>query len=380
LPVLRAHTAVTEEQNSISVERGPAYTLAFVEFDSSGRLAKPAQLDLAIEEIQAIPKDQGALVVLFVHGWGHSAAVYDKHVIGFRDSLAGLSKNLVGWRVIGIYVGWPAKWLKGPFHALTFLDRNYVADRVAASCETREAFRHMQQAVVEARRDRDKKAAPVVAVAVGHSLGGKFLFVPMENRLDRESKNCEDGTPEPYPATLTKLLLFGDHVLLINPAQDVHDYEVFLSFAANHRDDDRGISIFSSEGDGVMRGYYRFGRTIRNLFSPRNWRHFYTESVGLGWKSEQVTHDLCLSKPPAAESSTCTRNEHVGCIQYGPAELRARTSDRSPFSLIRVDGRIIKGHSDIFNDTFRDFLIDYIADKQEGSCMAADPRDLAKIR
>ena len=86
-----------------SIDTSPLYSLAFIEFDDQGELWSPAQVSRALDVIQAanIARD-GAIVVVFVHGWNHNASLSEetsKHgnVLGFRRMLTASRR----WSSIG---------------------------------------------------------------------------------------------------------------------------------------------------------------------------------------------------------------------------------------------------------------------------------------
>jgi hypothetical protein len=179
---LETDSAAYEWVQNSSLEPHEDFSLSFIEFDAGGKPARDGQIESAMASIRKI-QDKGA-VVLFVHGWGHSADTRDPHVKGFRDVLSRLKGTLPNRTLVGIYVGWPARWVKGRLHFLTFWDRSKAAQSISRSDAVRDALRELQGVVEERRRAGDD----IVSVAVGHSLGGKFLFTPMEERLEGDRR------------------------------------------------------------------------------------------------------------------------------------------------------------------------------------------------
>lgn len=343
-------------------EPNGGYTLSFVEFDARGRPARDGQIETASESIRGLPAS-GSAVVLFVHGWGHSADARDSHVQGFRDALSGLARALPDRTVAGIYVSWPARWLKKPAHFLTFWDRSRVANRAGTADDVRDVLRQFGS-LVEEQRDAGKD---VVSVAVGHSLGGKFLFSPMEERLEGDTGECLPDSPDELP-------LFGDLVLLVNPAQDVHDFAAFTDYACSVPEATRPVVvILSSEGDGVVGRTFLIARTLRNIVTPWNWDHFRSESVGLGWYERQVTHTLRPrdGDDRDADGRDATCHSRASCdgrleqaappVPYGETVLRSCSSRQGPFIVVRVDARLVKDHSDMFNQPFLSFVRSFVA-------------------
>lgn len=336
-----------------SVEPHGDYTLAFVEFDGRGRPAHREQIESAAEAIRDVPAGGKSVVVLFVHGWGHSADALDTHVAGFRGTLAGLAQALPHRKVVGIYVGWPAKWLRGWPHYLTFWDRSRAAQRISRNddSEVIDILRDLQSIVKEQRRAN----TDVVSIAVGHSLGGKFLFTPMEECLEKDICEAPPESPQDLPP-------FGDIVLLVNPAQDVHDFEAFTEYEGKLPENTPPVvAIFSSDADGVVGRAFKAGRTLRNIVTPWNWDNFHGESTGLGKDPQQITHTLCLAEAGSPPSRSCDpgfREEPPKeVVRHGQVELRRHTGRQGPFIVTGVHGSIIGDHGDIFNETFRNFLV-----------------------
>lgn len=350
---------------SASLESNDLYTLAFLEFDSDGQSGE-RQVELATKAIrEALGRD--VVVVLFVHGWGHLADARDDHVVEFRKTLSKLAPQLPGRSLVGIYVSWRARWLRVPLHFLTYLDRSIVAQRLGGEdCTVRLTLEKLRGEVEERRRRGDK----VLSVAIGHSLGGQFLFSHMEECLDCDpDETCENTSAVCPPPSPQALPVFGDLVLLVNPAQDTEDFKVFRTYAKRHGHVRPVVVILSSEADHVIGTTYRLGRTIRNIFWYKYWNSsFVPETIGLGWDDRQVTHELCSTEEGVSEESVCGNNAdqqgHDLCRDYGCTTLWSRThcEQPGPFMLVRVEGRVVPGHGEMFNGPFVDFLRDFVAE------------------
>src|SRR5690606_20082683 len=113
------------------VSQRPAYTLHFVEFDDQGWLYPDVpemrkaheQLGRAIDDVRRrLDAGERVLLLVFVHGWKHSAAFDDRDVTRFRQMLADAAEldslqarvdtdpdaggRAVERSIVGIYVGW----------------------------------------------------------------------------------------------------------------------------------------------------------------------------------------------------------------------------------------------------------------------------------
>jgi hypothetical protein len=79
------------------------------------------------------------LVILYIHGWKHSASDNDYDFIRFSEQIDQLAReNTDKKQVLGVSVGWnatskipPFNWV--PFNNLTFWSKQTVADRIAQS-------------------------------------------------------------------------------------------------------------------------------------------------------------------------------------------------------------------------------------------------------
>jgi hypothetical protein len=179
-----------------------SYDLAALRLDDNGELMDPAELE-AIEDCiaRARSNPNGAVVVLFVHGWHHSADwrrtddTGDEHFRKFRTLLMALTlreaeryfggPNGSGRRVVGIYVGWNGdpldSWI--PASDLTtnfsFWNRYSVARRIGDGDPFRDALRRIVAATKgplppgTVASDLTVPTSPLVLM--GHSMGALIL-------------------------------------------------------------------------------------------------------------------------------------------------------------------------------------------------------------
>ena len=90
------------------------YLLGFVEFDDKGQLWDRAQMRKLLDRIAAESASQDVLMMVFVHGWKHSAKAGDENIKSFRRTLKRLSAMesqlavlaaIEPRKVVGIYLG-----------------------------------------------------------------------------------------------------------------------------------------------------------------------------------------------------------------------------------------------------------------------------------
>ena len=182
----------------VSPENDPTFDLAVVEFNDDGSLADAGQKRAVADCITAARRSNrnGALVVVFIHGWHHTArwdpsdGTGDNHFAGFRKILMGLTlreaersgpDGLAGRRVVGVYLAWqgdPASfgllretWLTH----LSFLNRYYTAKRIGDG----DALRMTISEIVDCTKAPPPREMPhqpeSPLTLVGHSMGALML-------------------------------------------------------------------------------------------------------------------------------------------------------------------------------------------------------------
>ena len=207
------------------------YRIAFIEFDDRGELFRRAQLTRAVEEIAtmkaAVPVGGHSIVALFVHGWKNNASESSGNVWGFRQVLAGISKqfNAKGMPptpVLGVYIGWRGAVLSPPvLKEFTFFDRHRKSQSLQGA--------HLVEAlirVMQAAKGAEYSDPSTSTVLIGHSFGGAVLETALTQTLvGMAAKARTTGTPMRWPATLT---------LFVNEAQEaIQSYQLIESFKEN---------------------------------------------------------------------------------------------------------------------------------------------------
>jgi hypothetical protein len=249
------------------VQLGPAnkppnhqsFDVAVIEFQDDGSFVDSAQLKAATDCIGAARESNrsGALVVLFIHGWHHSAkwdvgkyesswdaeADDDQHFRQFRRVLMGLAVREAerylppagGRRIVGIYLGWHGdpnswfgKWLSSTKYAthLSFYNRYKTAERVGAAGGLENALRSIVE--ITKRPHEDWPECPLVLA--GHSMGALVLEAAFLSLL-RESGDplVQILDSEDHPVSRRsgvevtlhgKRVAFPDVLLALNSAAD----------------------------------------------------------------------------------------------------------------------------------------------------------------
>ena len=78
----------THALQQLPARDGSRFLLGFIEFDDQGQLWDRKQMWAVLDKFAAESASKDLLMVVFVHGWKHSAAPYDPNIETFRSVLA----------------------------------------------------------------------------------------------------------------------------------------------------------------------------------------------------------------------------------------------------------------------------------------------------
>ena len=272
-----------------SFEHHTAYDLYSVEFDDQGWLAGTAsghipdatQMTLLIKGLNDLvqgrgsPKARPLSIVIYTHGWHHSAAPDDGNVIAFRRLLRAASdaerelclanrsdhpvnidsadastcsesesegESVEVWRkkrrVVGIYVGWRGDSVLGRYiEATSIWDRKLAAEAVALG-SVQEFFARMHAFYVEHEcHDHSERkkvdlshCADVRLLTVGHSFGGLITYRALAPRL---MFGIVETQSDEFDPRLRYAYGFGDLTVLINPAFEASRFEPLAEAASS---------------------------------------------------------------------------------------------------------------------------------------------------
>lgn len=294
------------ERVSVSTANSPdaGYDLQFIESDDQGWFWNPEQAVSALSTVQNATAEGDTLVLLFIHGWHHSAACYDDNVEAFKRVLQRLHDELKqpmyskampaakSMRIIGLYVGWRGRSLPGLIDYTTFWGRKSAARRVGDG-DLQEFMARLQR-IYNDHSDghvTEGKQKPFFGlVSIGHSFGGAVLLAAtsryFESQLQlanptsgflRTAPVIPTGTPAPTkspsakPAAINPPLRgFGDMVVLVNPAVESAAYERIniLSRGITYGSDQTPLLVtFSAENDGARNSWFKAGRIAGEFFT-----------------------------------------------------------------------------------------------------------------
>lgn len=409
----------------LTPEIASGYELHFVEFDDQGWLHPQdeasgeahKQLDVVMKRLRDKRDERRELsIVVYVHGWKHTAREDDSNVESFRRILESVRaiEDLSGKSardVIGIYVGWRGQSLElpEPLASVSFWDRKSTAQHVAQG-SVRELFARLtgfQRFHNAPERDADclpkpgldKPSCNVKMLLIGHSFGAWILYSAISQSLV-ESLSAQADTGEENP----KVSRFGDMVVLINAAFEGSRYESVNRAATRRYSRYQAPIIVSitSTGDQATRYAFPLGRAFSTVFQRPTSSPEQGEAISKtpGHIDRYITHEIELdsSPDPACAGWRPTKDlegealrrqlelnikaENAKGAEFfsrfgggmpvlrpgwtrrfcGGASLRhlngeaAKADANSPVWNIRADPSIIKDHGSIVDPAFTSFI------------------------
>lgn len=254
-------------------EQHANFDLYSIEFDDQGWLAEPpgeangTRLTTLINDLEAVVHAHRPLsIIIYTHGWHHSAAPDDTNVIAFRQLLEDASKvedlpyvqaqgNPCCFdkkrsgapsekrRIVGIYVGWRGDSAIGPvINEFSIWDRKHTAETVALG-SVQEFFARMHgfflahacHLIPDSSRRKKccERAADVRMLTIGHSFGGLITYRALAPRLmlgiTETTYTLGEENQQGFAYS------YGDLTVLINPAFEATRFEPLAEAAACRR-------------------------------------------------------------------------------------------------------------------------------------------------
>ena len=230
------------EARSLEYFSNPPFMVGIVEIDEQGN-ANPAQYAQTMAAITdsihgASLAGRKTTLVTFIHGWHHGCRTCDDNLTCFRRVLAELGKEATKSprprNIVGVYIGWRGRLFLGKADVISIWSRKSVAERIGKK-GGKEILTQLRNIWADADGD-------VTMVTVGHSLGGALLLSSVRYGLTGNVDNILRGGAGNYRivrasglrANVTdgmkaKRAGFGDLIVLMNPAIEAVQYEVFDS-------------------------------------------------------------------------------------------------------------------------------------------------------
>jgi hypothetical protein len=404
LPVEQPRSFVAGQANSYSLEdhayqvqddAGHFY-LGYVEFDDQGWYHDIRQQQGLLSWLRAqhasAPNRQ-FLLVTYAHGWKHNASAFDSDVDNFRKLLQTLAiqeqaaqrldPGHTARTVVGVYLGWRGESIKVPlFKELTFWTRKNAAERVGhRSAKDLLMLLNQFRAFSNGWCTSNILAGPheTQLVFIGHSFGGLLMYNALQTEItDRALRLNKAGDFRTAKS-------FGDFVLLINPAFEGASYEslwqagLMRTYSGNQRPI---MAIVTSDADWVTRVAFPAGRFYTFAQSAPHDGERDTVLYAIGHLERYRTHTLAASAaPPSKPQSQRSVTEAAATLTAIQSQKSAPTAPGEtlvfdhgiltrldnpkgipnfPYLSVYTDASMIRDHSDIWNDKFRDFMFEFV--------------------
>ena len=369
---------------------GTNYLLGFIEFDDQGQLWSRMQMHSVLDKVRQEAASHEMLMVVFVHGWKHSAAPGDKNINTFRGILARLS-DAEGYiakatgkpvrHLAGIYLGWRGGSVPVPYlEDLTFWDRKNTAQKVG----------YGGVAEVLSQLESIQATSKSWLAVLGHSFGGAVVHTAVVQNL--ENRFAQPAVPAGQESTVRG---FGSLIVLINPAFEANLFTPLsdMSVERGHYLDSQPpvMAVLTSEADDATGKAFPAGRWLSTLFENEHDRQRLnavtgqmetisehdTNIIAVGHFEPYRTHRL-YPKPQSEQkraelrtasaansvrmfmrSSSGWRDDAPGSvIPIGDVLMeRTKTSaGHNPYLVISVDKDLINSHNDIDDARVIEFI------------------------
>ena len=248
--------------------------VAYVEIDEQGYFQDRRQMEQALALVAAAGKPK--YVVVFVHGWFHSARPDDENVRRFKCALNNLQAidGNVHEDVVGLYVGWRGKsWRLPLIQYATFWERKNTSEEIGRGSLVEFLIR-LERVVKPAPSSLNK------LMLIGHSFGASVVFNAIGQTLmtrfllDAEKLAAAQEAPTHAQSRPGLVSGYGDLVVLVNPA--IEATRIMPFFSSMNEYTRKQVALFSSaqpprlvilssEGDWATRMTFPAARVFSTL-------------------------------------------------------------------------------------------------------------------
>jgi hypothetical protein len=382
------------------------YLLGLIEFDDQGQLFDRKQMRAVLDKLYGEAAKKDLLIIVFVHGWKHSAAPGDDNIKTFRNSLKRLSELessisglTEGRQVFGVYLGWRGGSVTAPvLKELTFWDRKNTAHKVGNGGVT-EVLSQLDLVKITKDSMVGSSGSRTRLVVIGHSFGGAVVYSALSQILNDRFIHTAGPAGQSSDARG-----FGDLVVLINPA-----FEALLFTPQSDMSTERGsyfpsqlpvFAILTSESDYATKLAFPIGRGFSTIFEKEG---TINRTNGVTGKQETIdegkanitavghfepykTHELRATQTLEesaqkqasvqdavqlfSKTSQSWENDAPGSEISFDGSILKRTehsAGRNPYLVIQVDKELIGDHNDIDDERVASFIRQLILISSQGS-------------
>lgn len=250
-----------------TIGENPSYKLGFIEFDDQGFLHSRDAKNSVIEEISKESENGKVLIITFIHGWNHNAKGEkreDSDITKFRELLSTAATNYPDHKVVGLYIGWRGRALKGFLNYATFWNRKSTAHEIGVNGITN-VLLELEQAV----KGEELQYNHNTMITIGHSFGGAALFSAVQPILaERYISSRPFGTENEVQG-------FGDLIVLMNPAFEAIRYQSLYELSQDRcrkypSTQNPRLVILSALEDKAVRWTFPVGRMLNAVTENHN--------------------------------------------------------------------------------------------------------------
>ncbi|MFL6212823.1 MAG: hypothetical protein ACJ74J_02915 [Blastocatellia bacterium] len=381
---------VTGRLPAIEDHQDKGYKVAFVEFKDNGDPHDSQQASEAVKLINAERKITdtqyvaSSVVLIYVHGWKNNAdraalpKIKDVEKFeGTLEEIASLLPRLPDGRrtpLVGVYIGWHGKSLELPdtLNWVSFWPRGIAAGHVGGDSLTKTLNR-----LVEAGKAGASHAGvnPKVLI-VGHSFGSRVLE-QAEKRRSIQKGECnqlhELGKPIKPPVDLilfvnaaTGSKVTREIIEECKPKDGSNPKHVFArhpDYSKERCENDEGPQATSP----LCRPYPLFvSISSRSDYATKILLPVAALRLSAAHTNWLNTHRVIELKPeeeiPADHIFTFRSQFHNGDHRY--VVLPKEKGQVDPFWIMTVDKNVISSHGDIWNQDFKNMLLNLMGQLQ----------------
>ncbi len=400
------------EQHLLPDFPGRFFLLGFVEFDDQGKPYLRDQIDTLFNRIEEEARYKDLSIIIYVHGWKHNDMPGDSNVAAFRGLLRQMAemelrRSPTYWparEVVGIYIGWRGLSLDESEvgEDLTFWARMATAHRVAEGSvrEVLARAKALRDAIDRSSWPHHQDPRSTRMVTIGHSFGGLIVYTALSQYfLDQAvqtstadyARSLAGKQSTEMEGRAKEIAGYGDLVIVVNPAIEAVRFEPIREVIENRRSPGGFVPeqnpVFvevTSNADWATGIAFPAGRLVDTTFesftsdgerreamaSLGHYRAFWTHK--LEGPTRMANPNVTL--PPLDVDQECRdfarfnaeerpggylkpgwqRRYRTGAVltQLGQSSFDAN----DPFWIVATDQSMIRGHSDIEEPVFIDFV------------------------